>query len=190
MIPNKTYELRKLYFEQSQYSLDSREDKYNRPPILQWPTNSYFDRFKDDSELFEKALIPEKPYSQENISHQIFGNEIKNQYTGLKHIAHLLYERSKLHKNHINEISDRHLHIQGIKFGVEINHTPDRAKRLSNIESQLLQLEQSRRDEELNFWKDTVELREKLFAGASEFSSAKQRYSMLSGLEDHYGQRI
>jgi len=185
-MPNKTYELRKLYFEQSQYSLKSQEDKYNKPALLQWPKNFYFDKFKPDSELFEKALIPEKPYSLKNISQQIFGRETQNQYTGLKHIAHLLYERAKLHKNHINEINDTHIKIQEIKFGVEINHNPDRAKRLSNLEGQLLQLEQSRRDEELNFWKDTVELREKLFAGATEYSSAKQRYSMLSDLEGHY----
>ena len=159
----------------------------DKPTLIQWPADNYFNRFKIDSDLFEKALVPEKHSALTNISEQIFGNDIKNQYTGLKHVAHLLYERAKLHKNHITEINDRHMNIQEIKFGVEINHTPDRAKRLSNLEGQLLQLEQSRRDEELNFWKDTVELREKLFAGASDFSSAKQRYSMLSCIEGHYG---
>ena len=186
-MPNKTYELRNLYLQQGLGYV--KEDKYCKPPLLQWPENGYFERFRQDSELFEKALDLQMPCLSGNVSEQIFGSEIKKQYTGLKHLAHLLYERAKLHKNHVTEINDSHIKIQEQKFGVEINNFPDRSKRLSNLEGQLLQLEQQRRDEELAFWKDTVELREKLFSGASQYSSAKQRYSVLSGMEGKYDNR-
>ena len=56
MMPNKTYELRKLYFEQSQYCSKQKEPKY--PPLLQWPEKGYFEKFKLDSELLQKALSP------------------------------------------------------------------------------------------------------------------------------------
>jgi hypothetical protein len=68
-------------------------------------------------------------------------------------------------------------------FGVQINNAPDKARRLSNLEGQLLQLESQRRDEELAFWKDTVDLREKLFEGAASYKDANHRYSVFSDVE-------
>ena len=56
MMPNKTYELRKLYFEQSQYSAKKVEPDYQ--PLLQWPENGYFEKFKLDAKLLQKALSP------------------------------------------------------------------------------------------------------------------------------------
>ena len=179
-MPNTTYELRKLYLEQSQYSAEQAKSDYK--PLLQWPGNEYFegfkqyfDKFKPDSDLLQNALIPDTGYEQKNVSEQIFGNQMKLQYVGIKHTANLFYERCKLHKQHMQEIDRRHLEVQERKFGVEINNFPDRARRLSNLENQLLQLEGQRRDEELAFWKDTVELREKLFANAGEYRAAKHR---------------
>ena len=45
---NKTYELRKLYFEQSQYSAKQVEPDYQS--LLQWPEKGYFEKFKLDAE--------------------------------------------------------------------------------------------------------------------------------------------
>ena len=73
------------------------------------------------------------------------------------------------------------------EFGVKINNSPDKAKRLSNLEGQLLQLEIQRRDEQIAFWKDTVELREKLFEGAATYKDANHRYSIFSDVEEKYG---
>ena len=55
-MPNKTYELRKLYFEQSQYS--AKQAKPDYPPLLQWPANGYFEKFKLDAGLLQKAISP------------------------------------------------------------------------------------------------------------------------------------
>jgi len=185
MVPNKTYELRNLYFLQNPYSASQADVSYSL--FLKWLENGYFKKLKPDAELLQEVLRPDSDYKGKNISEQIFGNEIKQQYVGLKHTANLFYERCKLHKQHIQDIDRRHIDVQETKFGVEINNFPDRARRLSNLENQLLQLESQRREEEIAFWKDTVELREKLFEGAATYKDANHRYSVFADVEAKYG---
>lgn len=183
-MPNKTYELRKLYLEQSQYSAKQTKTEY--PPFLQWPSSSYFEKFKPDADLLQKALSPVEK-SAYNIADQVFGEHKRREYTSLLHFGNMLDERAKFHKQHTQDIDHRHLEIQKKLFGVTINFFPDRARRLSNLEGQLLQLEQQRRDEELAFWKDTVELRKGLFESAASYKDAKHRYSVFSDVEAQYG---
>jgi CII-binding regulator of phage lambda lysogenization HflD len=186
-MPNKTYELRRLYFEQHPYGIaDSPGDAY--PSLLQWPANGYFTSMKPDAELLQDALTP-LITATASLSEQVFGNQMKHEYFGLKHLSNLFYERCRLHKQHIKDIDRSHIQIQEIKYGVEINHFPDRAKRLSTLEGQLLQLEQQRREEELAFWKDTADLREKMFENAGLYSDIKHRYSIFSGMEANYGRQ-
>jgi hypothetical protein len=184
MMPSKMYELKNLYLQQSQYSAKQARPDY--PLFLQWPEKAYFEKFKPDADLLQKALSPLEKSVTYSIADQVFGNQKQLEYLGLKHSANLFYERCRLHKQHIQEIDRRHIEIQERKFGVEINNFPDRAKRLSNLEGQLLQLESERRDEELAFWKDTVELREKLFEGAGNYRAARHRYSVFSDVEARY----
>ena len=184
-MPNKTYEMRDLYFQQSQYFAKQTEPDYQ--PLLQWPEKGYFEKFKSDANLLQKALSPLEKLAVDSIADQVFGNQKKSEYLGLKHLANLFYERCKLHKQHIQEIDRSHIKIQENLFGVKINNFPDKARRLSNLEGQLLHLESQRRDEELAFWKDTVELREKLFEGAATYKAANHRYSVFVDVEADYG---
>ena len=184
MMPNKTYELRKLYFEQSQYS--AKQVKPDYPPLLQWPEKGYFEKFKLDAKLLQKALSPVEKSTNYSIADQVFGNQKESEYLGLKHLANLFYERCKLHKQHIKEIDSTHIKVQEKLFGAKINNTADKGKRLSSLEGLLLQLESQRRDEELKFWADTVELREKLFEGASTYKDANHRHSVFSDVEEKY----
>jgi len=183
MMPNKTYELRNLYLQQSRYSVEQVKPDY--PLLLQWPSNSYFEKFRPDADLLQKAISLENKITY-SIADQVFGNQKQQEYTSLRHLTNLLHERAELHKQHIHDIDHRHLQIQEELFGVRINHNQDRARRLSNLEGQLLQLEGQRRDEELAFWKDTVEIREKLFETASAYKDAKHRYSVFSQVEAKY----
>jgi hypothetical protein len=185
MIPNKTYELRNLYFQQSQYFAQQAKPEY--PLLLRWPENEYLNQFKPDAKLLQKALSPLNKSQSHNVADQIFGNQKQLEYLGLKHLANLFYERCRLHNQHIQDIDHRHMEIQEKKFGAEINHTPENSKRLTSLEGQLLQLEQARRDEELAFWKDTVELREKLFENSVDYRAAKHRESIFSDVEADYG---
>ncbi|MFC1675938.1 hypothetical protein ACFL3G_02605 [Planctomycetota bacterium] len=187
MMPNKTYEIRNLYFQQSQYSAKKDDKKYDHSSLLQWPSNGYFEKLKPDADLLHKVLWSENNYKGQTVSEQIFGSQIKQQSTSLKHIANLFYERCQLHKNHIRDIDHSHIKIQESLFGVKINNFPDQARRQSNLEGQLLQLESQRREEELTFWKDTVELREKLFEGAGQYKAARDRCSVFYDVEAEYG---
>ena len=179
--------MRNLYFQQSHYSAKQQEEKYDYPSLLQWPSNGYFEKLKPDADLLQKALSPVEKLTTNSIADQVFGNQKQSEYLGLKHLANLFYERCKLHEQHIRDIDHSHIKIQENLFGVKINNTPDKAKRLSNLEGQLLQLESQRRDEELAFWKDTVELREKIFEGAATYKDANHRYSVFADVEADYG---
>lgn len=184
VMPNKTYELRKLYFQQSRYSAKPAKVIYT--PLLKWPENGYFENFKSDANLLQKALMPDKLSQDSTIADQVFGNQKKLEYLGLKHLANIFYERCKIHKKHIRDIDHRHLDIQKKKFGIEINKAADQTRRLTGLEGQLLQLEQQRRDEELDFWKDTVELRARLFEGAAGYKDANHRHGIFSDVEEKY----
>jgi len=151
--------------------------------LLKWPANGYFEKFKLDAKLLQKALSPLEKSTDYSIADQVFGNQKQTEYLSLKHLANLFYERCKLQKQHIKEIDSTHIKVQEKLFGVKINNSSDKAKRLSNLEGQLLQLESQRRDEELAFWKDTVELREKLFEGAATYKDANHRYSVFADVE-------
>lgn len=184
-MPNKTFELRNLYFQQSQYAA-KQQIKPDYPKLLHWPDKTYFEKFKPDADLLQKALSPsnKSPYS---IADQIFGNQKQLEYTNLRHLTHLLHERTQLHQQHLKDIDHRHIQIQEQLFGIKINPSPDKARRQTTLEAQLLQLEQQRRDEELAFWKDTVELRQGLFERAAAYKDAKHRYSVFSDVEVQYG---
>lgn len=174
-----------MYFQQSQYSVKQAEPYY--PPLLQWPEKGYFEKFKTDADLLQTAISPLEKSVSYTVADQVFGNQKQLEYLGLKHSANLFYERCKLHKQHIQDIDHTHIKVQERLFGAKINALPDKARRLSNLEGQLLQLEQQRRDEELAFWKDTVELREKLFESAATYKAANHRYSIFSDVEAEYG---
>ena len=174
-----------MFFEQNRYS--TKQAKSYEPMLLQWPNKAYFKKLKPDAVLLQKALTPENRFEEMSVSQQIFGNDIKQQYIGLKHSANLFAERCQIHKNHIQEIDRRHMEAQEKLFGVKINNSPDKSKRLGNLEAQLAQLEKERRDEELAFWKDTAEVREKLFESAGNYKDAKHRSQIFSDVEVSYG---
>ena len=149
---------------------------------------SYFDRLKPDTQLLEEVLRPSTD-TPSTISDQIFGNEMQQLSFGLQQMANLFEERCYVHKKHMDDIRHRHMQIQTNLYGVIINKSPDNIKRQSNLESQLLQLENSKREEELAFWKDTSDVREKLFETAVLYRNAKHRYSIFSGMEADYGKQ-
>jgi len=149
-----------------------------------WPAGRDFLIFRPDAYLWQGALSSDQQPTDHSLADQVFGNQRRQEYLNLTHLANLLYERASLHKQHLRDIDHRHIQIQEDLFGVRINNSPDKARRQSNLENQLLQLEGQRRDEELAFWKDSVDLREKLFDTASTYKAAKHRYSVFAAVED------
>ena len=186
MMPNKTYELRKLYFQQSQDKLKSIEDKVASYSIISLPADWNFKPLQLDVNLMQDAFKDKAYPADSTIATQVFGAELKKHTVTLTHAANLLAERAALHKRHLKEIDRRHIEAQEKLFGAQINHTPENAKRVLSLEGMLAQFDKERRDEEVAFWKDTVELRQQLLESGWNYRDAHQRSLVFSDMEaDH-----
>jgi len=183
------FEVKGPYLQPAGTYKTADSDKYDSAPLMQWPSNNYFSHIKKDASFITESLLKDSP-ANNYIADKVFGMQKNVQSVNLKHTANLLYERCRLHKLHLDEIEKSHLDVQARRFGAQINNFPDRAKQLSNLESQLLQLDQQRREEELSFWKDTVELRSKLLEQADQYKTASNRLNLFSSLEYEYGKSL
>jgi hypothetical protein len=183
MAYNKTSELRELYFQNSQYSIEKpQEPSYES--LLQWPSNGYFDRLRPDAILLRQALSSYASPEASTTAEQVFGNQARQQKIGLKHLVNILYERAVLHRSHLKDIDRRLMDCQE-KLSILKMHFPvDGGRSQQNLEKLVIQLEEQHRKEELDFWKDTTEVREKLFEQANVYSATKRRKDMLYGMED------
>ena len=184
MMYNRTAELRELYFQHSQYSANPivpAERPYDS--LLQWPSNGYFERFKPDTTLLKEALTSYSSPQTSTVAEQVFGTQARQQKIGLKHLANILYERAQLYTNHLKEI-DRRLMDCHRKLSILKMHFPvDAGRTQQNLERLVIQLEQEHRTEELDFWKDSIEIRQKLFEDAGAYSATRHRRDMLYGVE-------
>ena len=127
-------------------------DSYNRltapyessPPFIQI-NRDYEHDMKLDIDLLQRSTYQTKAIYN-SVAGQVFGSLQQQEYVNLRHQANLMRERIKLHHRHLYDIDHRHLHVQELLFGVKINHNPEKAKRQSTLEGQLLQLEGQRCD--------------------------------------------
>ena len=182
MTYNRTTELRELYFQHSRHSAtEPKNPSYDS--LLQWPSNGYFERLKPDAALLREALTSYVSPETSTTAEQVFGNQAREQKIGLKHLANILYERALLHKNHLKEIDHRLMDCHR-KLSILKMHFPvDAGRTQQNLERLVVQMEEERRTEEINFWKDTTEIREKLFEDVNTYSATKRRQDMLYGVE-------
>lgn len=183
MAYNTTYQLRELYLQHSPYSVD-RPEYYRYDSLLQWPSNGYFKTFVPDAWLLRQTLtMYDKPEAQ-SVAEQVFGSQARQERIGLKHLANILYERALLHKNLLKDIDHRLMQSQE-KLSILRMHFPiDGGRSQQNLERLIIELEKQRHDEELNFWKDSTEIRQKLFDNAIAYSATRRRQEQLSSLED------
>jgi hypothetical protein len=184
MAYNRTAELRNMYFQQSRYAANpTLAAKRPYDSLLQWPSNSYFDRLRPDAILLRQALTPYVSPEASTTAEQVFGNQARQQRIGLQHQSNVLYERAFLHAKHLKEV-DRRLMDCHKKLSILKMHFPiDAGRTQQNLERLVVQMEQERRTEEINFWKDTAEIRQKLFEDVNAYSATKRRKDMLYGVE-------
>jgi len=183
MAYNNIAQLRELYFQYSRYS-GSKLENASYDSLLQWPRNGYFERLKPDAALLKEALTSYPGPQTSTVAESIFGSQAREQRLGLKHLTNILYERALLHRNHLKDIDHRLMQSQE-KLSILKMHFPiDGGRSQQNLEKLIIELEKQRHDEEINFWKDSTEVRQKLFEGASEYGATKRRKDMLYGVED------
>ena len=182
MTYNNTTRLQELYFQNSRYSGSKLENLFY-DSLLQWPRNGYFERLKPDAALLKEALTSYATPATSTVAEQVFGNQARQEKIGLKHLANILYERAVLHRNHLKDI-DRRLMESQEKLSIIKMHFPvDGGRSQQNLERLVIELEKQRHDEEINFWKDSTEIRQKLFEDALAYSATKRRKDMLYGVE-------
>jgi len=136
-----------------------------------------------DANTLAKLLSPVHNSEYTSIAEQIFGSQAQRQKLSLEHLFNLINERSILHRRHLTEIQRRHMDVHAQMEAAKLNHKLDNGRMASQLQSALIQLDDQRHREELQFWKDTTDLREKLFETAEEYQAGRHRVSLLEGPE-------
>jgi len=186
MAYNTIAQSRELYFQHSGYSVGKPVNS-SYDSLLQWPSNGYFERLKPDAALLKEALTAYVRPGTYSVAEQVFGSQAKEQRLSLKHLTNILYERALLHRNHLKDIDRRLMQCQERLSIIKMHFPVDGGRCQQNLERLIIELEKQRHDEEINFWKDSTEIRQKLFDGAIAYSATRRRKDMLYGVEEENG---
>jgi hypothetical protein len=136
---------------------------------------------QQDALTLVQMLRPMRIAEDAGLAEQVFGNQTRQQRLSLEHVGNLVNERTKIHKRLLNDIEHRHMEIQGQLFGAQLHAKLDNHGRELKLERLLLQLDEQRRREELEFWRDTAKLRDQIFDTAKEYQARRHRISLLEG---------
>jgi len=143
-----------------------------------------FEGIQKDAVTLAEMLAPVcVPDEYQSIAEQVFGSQARQQRLSMRHLASLLEERVRLHQRHLKDIARRDMHIQERLFGAQLHWKLDGGRRATNLEKILVELDKDKRQEELAFWKDTAELRTKMFELAGEYGALQHRLSLLEDVE-------
>jgi len=166
---------------------------YAVPQPISYPGRMYriplpeyegFEGIQKDAATLAEMLAPVSlPGEYQSIAEQVFGSQARQQRLSMKHLANLLEERVRLHQRHLKDIAHRDIHIQERLFGAQLHWKLDNGRRATNLEKILVELDKDKRQEELAFWKDTAELRTKMFELAGEYGALQHRLSLLEDVE-------
>ena len=157
-----------------------------RPTVYGLPglgESEHREAMQHDAGTLAEFLTPAYFSESESTAELVFGPQTHRLKLSLEHVANLIAERSRLHKRQHDDINARHLQIQERLFGARLHARLDGYRRATKLEQVLLQLDEQRRREEVQFWKDTVELRDKLFEQAGDYHALHQRRSLLESFE-------
>jgi len=177
--------LQKAYFASSTYA---RSEELVSQDFLTWPNRLYSEQLRPDLQLLRETLVP--PTSlDESVAAQVFGNQLRQEKISVQHQAHLLQERAALYASQMADLTSSHLKIQEALFCERINSPHEATRRQMALEGLLFRLESEQRKAELEFWKDTRDVRETLFEKAQAYQAVSQRASFLErigGDDDQY----
>jgi hypothetical protein len=162
---------------------EEAEAAYSYGPVLSWPSESWFEKFKLDARLLKEALSPSAVPRDATLAEQVFGSQARQQKIGLGHLANVLYERALLHQRHLRDIDWRLVDCQDRLSVLKMHFPMDGGRPQQHLEKLILELEKERHEEEIGFWKDSAEIRQQLFENAATYGAAKRRQDMLYGVE-------
>jgi len=151
--------------------------------LIQWPRTGYLDRFRLDAMLLQQALTSYSGQFASTVAEQVFGNQARQQGISLRHSANILYERMLIHRTRLKEIDRRLMEFQSKLSIVKMHFPLDGGRNQQSLEKLIVDLEKQRHDEELKFWKDSTDVRQKLFDGATAYGATRHRHDLLCGVE-------
>lgn len=175
---------------QARYSTNrqdyGREETLSIPPygpLLAEPRGGYFEKFRLDAALLKEALSPYAGRRDATLAEQVFGSQARQGRISLAHLANILHERALLHRSHLWDINRRLVDCQDRLSVLKMNLPLGESKAHQHLEKLILELESQRHEEEINFWKDSTEIRQQLFENAATYGQAKRRQDMVEGVE-------
>ena len=150
--------------------------QYGQAPreyVIAWPAEIHQPLFQRDSQLFQEVVsVPSS--SNDSLATRIFGNQLRRQKLSVKHLTNLLYERAMLYSRHVRDINSQHAEFfEQLSIERLLSPNGDGRHQLA-LESMLVDLDKEKRKEELDFWKDSKDIREVLFETGGEYQSASQ----------------
>jgi len=177
-----------LYVCRSPYSAYSVRDSFTggHKYATLWPKHETGDFMRRDAATLAEMLQPVYLPEDAPLSEQVFGNQARQQKLSVIHFLNLLNERTSLHKKILDDIAHRHMAIQVQLSGAQLHASLDNHGREMKLEGMLMKLEGERRQEEVDFWKTTAELREQLFDNAKLYQALRHRTSLLEGAEPEW----
>jgi len=175
-----------LHADYHQGSIYQSAISYCRPQTG-LPAKGPFDYFLPDATLLKTALTSYADSQDSSIAEQVFGQQAREQGISLKHQANLLYERALLHRRHLKDIDRRLMQCHEQLSIIKMHNPIDGGRGQQNLERLVLQLEQEHRKEELEFWKDSKDIRQDLFENAHTYTAAKRRERVFYDVEAQNG---
>lgn len=152
-------------------------------PLLAGSRGGYFEKFRFDAALLKEALSPYAGRHDATLAEQIFGSQARLGRISLAHLANILHERALLHSHRLGDLNHRLVDCQDRLSVLKMHFPLDGGKAQQHLEKLILELESQRHEEEINFWKDSTEIRQQLFENAATYGQAKRRQDMLEGVE-------
>jgi len=124
-----------------------------------------------------------QPYDLQtfDIPSAVFANQAAEHALSSYHLADVIQQRREMAKSHMADIKFRlNDLIEERSITKMLNLAPD-ARKLGNIERNILDLEKQQRDIQSTLWKDTLDLQSTLLQERSEYLATRRRSRFLGG---------
>ena len=175
-------QIQQAYFARCAYN--QRTEKIETDYLVQWPKDLYSGQFSRDTGLLQESFTASTT-NHADLPSRVFGNQLRHERMSAQHLANLLYERATLYTRHITDIKSRRSQMQEALPIDKLLSPREATRHQMALEKMLVQLESDRRKEELDFWKDTQDIREGLFDKAWAYRTNKERVNLLGSFGGH-----
>jgi hypothetical protein len=133
------------------------------------------------STLFREFLTGQS-YSRDNPAEDIIKEKIRFQKASLAQTLNLIQEREKAKEGNLASLASEIMNVQSQLYLYKCHWYPivSDNRRKGNLERSLSELENRRRQEELDCWKDTRELWQDLLKIAAEYRATSRKAKLLA----------